>query len=356
MKKILFIITICLLAIKVSFPQEHYAILISAGDVRNDDDAYHSEYWYDLFLAYEDLIVNQGYTHDNVFVFYGDGAGDDFDSSYDMYNIDSHGWSSIVDYNNRYSTMNSEFGNIASTITNQDNLLIRWLCGHGSSTTRDDYEASIQNEQGQFIEFISETDLITMINQINNYKRRKIIWQTCHSGCLIEGSQSLNNNKTTIITSCPWYTSSYSYCPNCSGGNCGCNDESNVACEINWVVTSSLSGTNPLGNSYDGDHDSDNVISMEDLFQESSVSSIMSSTAQLGDNGSLSDKIFICEDLILENVILSTDHEYWTEQITVRNLNMQNNSSVIFEIDEDIEFEKDFQVDLGSTFEVINNE
>jgi hypothetical protein len=356
MKSIILTIITVVTLVNVSFSQEHYAILISAGDVRNDDDSYHSEYWYDLFLAYEDLILNQGYSHDDIFVFYGDGAGDDFASSHAQYNISTHGWTGIVDFDNSYVTMNSEFANIASTITSEDNILIRWVCGHGSSSTQDNYYVCIDNEWGSTTETITESNLIAMINQISNYKRRKIIWMTCHSGCLVTGTQTLNNNKTTVITSCAWNEVSYSHCPNCSGGSCGCLDESNVTCELNWVVTSSLSGIDPVGNTYNGDNDADNVISMEDLFQEASSSSIMSSTAQLGDNSSLSEKIFIREDLTLENINITADHEYWAESIIIRNLKIQNNSEVIFEIDDEIEFERDFQVDLGSTFEVINND
>lgn len=352
---ILTLITVIFLA-NVSFSQEHYAILISAGDVRTDDLAYHSEYWYDLFLAYEDLIVNQGYTHENVFVFYGDGVGDDFNSTYDMYNIISHGWSGIVDYDNSYATMNSEFLNIASKVTSEDNILIRWVCGHGSSSTQDDYYACINNEQGSIVETIDEDDLIAMIDQINNYKRRKIIWMTCRSGCLVSGTQTLNNNRTTVITSSAWNENSRSFCPNCTNGSCNCIDVSNVSCELNWVITSSLSRSDPMGNAYNGDHDADNVISIEDLYQEASLSPVMSSTVQLGDSGSLSQKILIREDLILENINLSTNHEYWTESITVRNLNIQNNSDIIFKIDENVEFENDFQVELGGTFKVVDNQ
>ena len=94
---------------------------------------------------------------------------------------------------------------------------------------------------------------------------------------------------------------------------------------------------------------------MEDLFQEASASPIMNSAPQIGDSGSISDKIFIREDLALENINITSDHEYWTESMTIQNLNIQNNSNVIFEIDDVIEFENDFQVDIGSTCEVINN-
>lgn len=353
MKKI-FILAITLFTINCVIAQEHYAILISAGDVRNDDDSYHSEYWYDLYLAYEDLVLNQGYTHENIFVFYGDGAGDDFASTHAQYNISTHGWTGIVDFDNSFATMNAEFANIASTITNEDNVLIRWVCGHGSSTTQDDYFVCIDNEWGVTTETITEANLISMINQIGNYKRRKIIWMTCHSGCLVTGTQTLNNNRTSIITSCAWNEVSFSHCPNCSGGTCGCSDESNVTCELNWAITSSLSGTDPVGNTYNGDHDADNVISMQDLFQEASGSTVMTSTAQLGDNGSLSDRIFVRENLRLENTNITTNRNYWVETLNINNVNIRNNANVVFEIDEGYEIERDFECELGSTFEVRN--
>lgn len=355
MKKILFVL-IVLLSANCALSQNHYAILISAGDVRNDDDSYHSEYWYDLFLAYEDLIINQGYTHENIFVFYGKGAGHDFASVHTQYNLSKHGWTGIVDFDNSYATMNTEFANIASKVTSKDNLLIRWVCGHGSSTTQDNYIAYIQDEWGNRKETITEVSLINMINQINNYKRRKIIWMTCQSGCLVTGTQTLNNNRTTVITSSAWNEFSYSHCPNCSNGICSssCSDNSNVTCELNWVITSSLSGTDPVGNTYNGDQNGDNVISMEDLFIDANNSNIMTSTPQLGDIGYLSKKLFIRENLRLENVNISTNHAYWVETININNVNIINNSNVIFEIDKDYEIEQNFECELGSTLEVIN--
>ena len=60
-----------------------YAILICGGVTDTDDEILNSEYWYDLFLAYEDLILKEGFTHDNIYVCYGDGAS--FNSNHNRF-------------------------------------------------------------------------------------------------------------------------------------------------------------------------------------------------------------------------------------------------------------------------------
>lgn len=346
MKKhnILFLILVLFITSQTNVFAENYAILYSGGHTNSDDNFGTSEFWYDIFDAYKDLILNENYSHENIFFFYGD--GNDFTTSkYSEYRPSTYGWSSIVDFDNSESTLNTQLANIASTITNNDNLLIRWTSHGGPGSNTDDYYTSISDASGSIIDNIEDVDLFAMINQINNYKRRKIIWETCHSGCIALGSQNLNNSRTTIITASNYNESSWAYM---SAPHNHCH------MEFNWVITSSLQSEDPSGNPYNGDHNSDNVISMNDLYTEANTSSIMNSTPQLGDNGSLVNKIFVNENLILENSTFSIDHQYWTETITIRNLTINNNSDVIFEIDENIDIQRDFNVQLGSTFNVIN--
>ena len=159
-----------------------YAILISAGRATTDNTFSNSEYWYDLFLAYEDLVINEGYDPANVFVFYGSGTS--FNSTNPRYQTALHGWGNIVDFNNDHFTLDDQFRNLGALITNNDNLHIRWVVGHGwgNSATgvttwingrdpinNDDYWALIQNNNI----WIRETELIRIINQIPNYRRQK---------------------------------------------------------------------------------------------------------------------------------------------------------------------------------------
>ena len=117
---------------------ERYAILISAGKTTTDGEFLNSFYWYDLFLAYEDLIIKEGFTHGNVFVCYGDGAS--YNSDNDRYKLSLHGWSDIVDYDNDKETIFDVFDNLGN-MTNSDDHVVIWWSGHGET-----YSGGIFNE------------------------------------------------------------------------------------------------------------------------------------------------------------------------------------------------------------------
>lgn len=304
---------------------ESYAILVSAGITSSDDQAYHSEYWYDLIMAYRDLILKENYTHDRVLVFYGNGS-DWTGSSYAKYRPSTYGWSNIVDFNNSYNTMNTQIRNFANSISSNDNILIHWVCGHGShngsSSNPDNYQVHIENQN----EEIQEADLIAMFNQIINYERRKIIWMTCNSGCLVYGNLNFNNDKTVIITASNFNQSSYSQY---FGQN-----YTDPHTELDWVITSALYGGTPLGAVYNGDHDNDKIISMGDLWLECSGSSIMSSTPQLGDNSQIRNKIFVNEHITFsEGQTLNGTYQYQTDQTNLTNTTVSNSANIIFSAD-----------------------
>jgi len=52
-----------------------YAVLISAGETTEDDAMFNSEFWYDLVLTYR-MLIDNGYSHEDVWVLYGDGRED----------------------------------------------------------------------------------------------------------------------------------------------------------------------------------------------------------------------------------------------------------------------------------------
>jgi hypothetical protein len=169
MKIILLIVSI--ITCSINLFGENYAFLISAGYTLYDGRPAHSEYWYDLYLAYEDLIEKEGYSHENVIVFYGNGS--DFSSTISRYQKDYNGWENdIVDENNSFSNMNSVFEYYGeNVITDEDNILIRWVVGHGLN--RDPIEPSYENPDNYYavIEnlpfcYLSEIQLLNIINQI----------------------------------------------------------------------------------------------------------------------------------------------------------------------------------------------
>lgn len=335
MRLIIFFI-ICLFILNLDTKATDYAILISAGKATTDNAFSNSEYWYDLFLAYEDLILKEGYSHDRIFVFYGDGTS--FSSTLARYKLALHGWNNIVDFDNSFATMNTEFATLGNIISNNDNLLIRWVVGHGDESGWDNYSAYIQNRNT----WITETQIVTMINQINNYKRRKIMWMTCRSGCLVYGNTNLNNNSTVTITSSNWNQDSYAY--NLPGET--------IHAEYNYVITSALFGENPLGTTFNSDTNGDTVINMWELWNEADINQIMHSDPQLGDIGNLANKIYIDEHLVVENTGLNNDIEYIVEDYEFLNSSIQSGSDIEIDIDNSFEINGTFVIPVGSTLNV----
>jgi len=207
MKKIIFIILL-IVAHTSANAGENYAILISLGTATEDNTLNNSEFWYDLFLAYEGLIIEQGYTHENVFVFYGDDGEDWTGTIYERYKKEYHGWTEpIVDFDNSYETVNQEIGELASVITDEDNLHIRLVVAHAGGSgpppfspplNPDDYFIVVQDEEGITEEWATLQETLDLFNQIN-YKKRKIFWTTCWAGCVAKGYLSFNNTSVALI-------------------------------------------------------------------------------------------------------------------------------------------------------------
>ncbi len=332
-----------------------YAILVSAGEASDDSTFSNSEYWSDLFLAYEDLVFLEGYDPNNIFVFYGD--GESYNSNNARYQLSQHYWENIVDYDNAYNTLNTEFANIGSIVTNNDNLLIRFLVGHGSgnsatgdtihfpsSTVRfpnneDDYWILLENRNL----LVREAEIIRIINQISNYNRRKIIWMTCYSGCILGGANNLNNNKTVIITASNWNEVSWPVLP---------SGESTYHAELNYVITSSLTGETPTRTAYYADNNGDNFINMWELWYEADNSSIMRSNPQLGNSGNIADKIFVNEHIQIENNNIYNHINYLVDDFEFLNSTIQTGADIDVDIDNIFEINGTFEIPVGSTMNI----
>jgi hypothetical protein len=369
MKKYFILVAISFLYFNTKVKAVDYAILISAGETTQENIFNNSEYWYDLFLAYEDLVLKEGYDPANVFVFYGNGTSYSPPSypPYNRFSTSYHNWGNIVDFDNAYSTLDTQFANIGALITNNDNLLIRWVVGHGwgnSATTattpfsaptkyspginNDDYWVLLEN-RGLFIR---ETEIIRIINQIPNYKRRKILWMTCLSGCLTSGANNLNNDKTVLITSSSWdkpsppYPLTYSLQPQITIQHAA----------FNYVITSVLYGQDPTGQppicTDDPDSNGDGVLNMWELWNEADQNCILTSDPQLGDNGSLANRVYIDEGLQFNDVTLPNTIEYRVANFNTNNTTIQNNSNVTIVIDQGFNATGTFIAPLGTTLNI----
>jgi len=336
MKKIFVSIIICCLSYSSYVNAIDYAILISAGQATTDNTFSNSEYWYDLFLAYEDLVLREGYAPANVIVFYGNGTS--FNSTRPRYQLALHGWGNIVDFNNDFATMNAEFARLGGVITNNDNLHIRWVVGHGNEYGQDNYSAYIQNRNV----WITENQIVNMVNQIANYNRRKILWMTCRSGCLAYGTVTLNDNRTVLITSSNWNQDSWGFFL----------QNETIHAEFNYVTTSALFGQDPLGTAFNGDNNGDDVINMWELWRFADVSPIMRSDPQLGNTGALANLIYIDEGLQLNNKTLPNNIEYRVDIFTTTNTTIQNNSTVTIDVDQGFNATGTFNAPVGAVLNI----
>jgi hypothetical protein len=223
-----------------SQPRSEYVVLISGGETRYDNRPVHSEYWYDLLMTYKSYI-DQGYTHERIFVFYGQGPNHDFISQYDHYNIETHfpGVKTIIDYDNSWETIERGLKEIDFYVTKHDKITIHWVVGHGGiphGYQGDEYNLYKAYFEGTNTSIQSKEDIYKAINQIDDFKQREIYWMTCHSGSMVNGLNKLSGFQTTILTSSKWNEYSFSSClggynywwGGCTGGY--------VSGEFNWVI------------------------------------------------------------------------------------------------------------------------
>ena len=319
-----------------------YAILISAGETINDT-INNQEYWSDLFITYKTLLLNESYDSTNVFVFYGSGI--DYSSSNTMYSKANYDWGKITDYDNSWSTMTSAFDSIGNIITNDDNLLIFWLVGHGGINHTATDETSIVNSY--FVGFnnrpyyINKESLYNLFSRVPNYRKRKIFWMTCYAGCMAMGDYNLCNDKTVFIASSKYNEYSYSFRDDIAGWRVS----------FDAAFNSLLTGVYPDGSIMDFTiatgymvNDIDGILSLQELYESIdnfNYRNYISSTyimlqhidPYIKDNGGIASKVFVNEHLS-QNDMNFTDYagNYWVDDIIISN-STYNNSIIHIETD-----------------------
>ena len=202
------------LIITESLKAEKYAILISAGKATKDDEPHNSGFWYDLFSAYELLFEQEGFTHNNIYVCYGNGVS--FNSEHNCFKLSKHNWPEIVDVSLSKDNIESLFDAVAERSNNDDHIIIWWVTGHGvvyweqgnTDPTQDQYYAKLEDGLETMI---PDHELFWMINKIKHYSQRLVFWNTCHSGCLVDGYERLDGPCTMVSTACAYDEVSYIY-------------------------------------------------------------------------------------------------------------------------------------------------
>lgn len=352
-KKMLFLLFVAITCCK-NVVANNYAILVSAGKATTDGIDFNSDYWYDLYLVYEYLLLWENYDSTNVIVFYGDGT--DFNTSVNRYKKSLHNWGQITDYDNSYNTMSSVIASLDNVITENDNLLFYWVSGHGNKNTSNDdsyyvainYYPNMPNNPD--IEYVSKTELVDMVNSITHYNKRKIFWMTCKSGAMGSGSINLNNNKTVILTSCQEdYDSSmihdndglshsaFNYALYCvSTGINPCNQ-----------IPINLNNTSPYLQ-----NNSDSLISIYELFWGMvgfHYYTYYSLYPDFFDTGNIVSSTFIGEEKEMKNVSIDSNSSYWLDELEISDVDFDSNINVKIDIDERCIIKKNTIVPVGTT-------
>mgnify|MGYP000362526966 CR=1 FL=1 len=242
---------------------KNYAVLISAEKSTMDDHKYNSEFWYDLFLMYETLI-DYGYTHQNIYVLYGDGS----DSPYTLngrYDASSQhpewGIDQITDYSNDREYVDSIFtwlaeGDSAQGIpkmTEHDNLFVWWK-GHGEGGGIN--MCLVIDSGTSEEEHIWDFEFANWVDQITEYRYKSFWFETCYSGGMID-----NLSGYLVHTACEANYKAYAHNADKNGswdtwhGN------------FSYFYISALHWQNPSGDSVDADANDNGLVSLWEAFR-----------------------------------------------------------------------------------------
>lgn len=246
----------------------NYVVLISAGRATEDDAYTNCEYWYDLLLAYE-MLIDNGYDHDDVYVLYGEGIP--FGSNHARYQNPYP--ENFVDYNNHKTTIQSVFASLNDVVTGSDQLFVWWL-GHGGQAGGN-LQMYIENT-GQYV---LDTEFAGYVAQIEHCGLRVYSFMTCFSGGIID---DLEGPDAIVTTSSDFYVTS----------------QSDYLCdaphtEFHYHETCANHWQTPFGQCgpVDADENTDEKISFREAFDHAAAGT--SSPAQISDPSTLAPGNFL---------------------------------------------------------------
>ncbi len=258
---------------------QKYAVLISTNHVTTDDVAYHSVWWYDLFMHYKMLREN-GFDDDKIYVLYGDGT--DFNTEHANYHATTQFGHTITDMAVNKTNIQSVFNTLSGEVVERDYLYVWWM-GHGGGSGPGfcNLSMSISNTG----ESVTDIELTGYINSVSDYKKRSVAVMTCHAGGMVDNMNTVGNN-TVVLTSSTCAESSYETPFTCNGLN---------HADFNYTLSNALRLENPCGRAVGSDYDSNGDVSLSEAHQYNATT-MTTSTPQLGDPDAIAATTFIKKD------------------------------------------------------------
>lgn len=255
---------------------QKYAVLISTNHVTVDDVAYHSVWWYDLFMHYKMLREN-GFDDDKIYVLYGDGT--DFNTAHAAYHATTQFGHTITDMAVNKTNVQSVFNALSTQVDDRDYLYMWWM-GHGGGSGPGfcNLSMAISNTG----ESVTDTELTGYINNVPDYKKRSVAIMTCHAGGMVNDMNTAGN-KTVVLTSSTCAESSYETPLTCNGLN---------HADFNYTLSNALRLQNPCGTAVGSDYDGNGDVSLSEAHQYNGAT-MTTSTPQLGDPDTIAATTFI---------------------------------------------------------------
>lgn len=276
--KYLLITSLLLMWMLTSGCATKHAVLISANDVTTDDVAYHSVWWYDLFMQYKMLREN-GFKDKNIHVLFGD--GDDFDTIHANYNATTQYGHAITDMAANKANVQAVFNNIKDNVKSRDFLYFWWM-GHGFGTGTD--YCNLSMDLSHTGEEVSDVEFASYMSVITRYRKRNVNIMTCHAGGMLDNFNSAGN-KTITLTSSTCAASSYEAFSSavCDGLN---------RAEFNLTFTEALREQTACGTAVVSDTTGNNYVSLEEAHQYN-LANMVRSTPQIMDPDSVAGNTHI---------------------------------------------------------------
>lgn len=247
----------------------HYAILISTNEVSSDNVAYHSEWWYDLFLQYK-MLRELGYEDEDIYVLYGNGT--DFSTSYTDYNAATVYGHTITDLSCNKADIQNIFTTLSTKVDENDYLYVWWM-GHGNSSYPNICDLTMDISHTG--EKVTDIEFTTYLNSITSYGVRWVNIMTCHSGGMID-NLDVSGNKTITFTSSMCDQLSY------DGPSCGV-----LHADFNYDEPTAYREEDPCGTSVGSDIDGSGSVNGDEAFSYITTN-VSTSTPQKADPDGIS--------------------------------------------------------------------
>jgi len=257
---------------------QRFALLVVGGFDQGNN---HARYWNDLTWMY-DILIENGYSDDDIFVLYADGNTPSatncndpvniYDESPNDVNFNDGRHANIIDFSSTDASLQTVFTTLGNNMGDTDFLYI-WTNDHGSDVDQNGNPGPANNRYlclwNQFIRDDTFADG-NHLGQITQFMQISTLMKQCFSGGFID---DLSGNNRITMTSSNAAQSSWSA------------DTEGFYGEFTFHFHSALQGVTPDGTQVNADTNGNGYISMLEAYQFAVANDSRNEVPQLDDDG-----------------------------------------------------------------------